>query len=140
MRLIVDIGGEGRHRRAWNVNPSPIKTLGPERGQPIPRHIAGRADSIPLASGAADTIIVERTPLLRRACREILRVARPGAHIILRHARLPWSDPHALACAMIPGQVIQRRRRLGRQEVQETIIWVEAGRAPSLRAITTDNV
>jgi hypothetical protein len=55
----LDIGGEGRHAEAWNLNPSPVKTLGPEKGLPIPRRIAGRANAIPLPDHSVDRIIVE---------------------------------------------------------------------------------
>ena len=34
--FILDIGGEGRHPDAWNLNPRKTKTLGPDRGLPIP--------------------------------------------------------------------------------------------------------
>jgi hypothetical protein len=37
---------------------------------------------------------VERTPLSRRALEEIKRIARPGALVVLRHARAFGRDPH----------------------------------------------
>jgi len=109
MTMTLDIGGEGRHPLAWNLNPSPVKTLGPDRGAPIPRHIAGRADRIPLESGSVDRVIVERTPLRRAALTEIARVVSPTGTITLRHAIPPGIDPHATARAILPGRATTRR-------------------------------
>ncbi len=95
--LVLDIGGEGRHPQAWNLNRSRVKTCGPDAGQPIPRHLAGRADQIPLPDASVDEIIVERTPLSRAALLEIRRVLVPGGSLTLRHAIPPRIDPHALA-------------------------------------------
>ena len=108
MRRFLDIGGEGRYRNAWCLNPRSVKTLGPERGQPIPRLILGRADHIPCADGSLDCILVERTPLTARALREIARTIAPAGRIILRHIPLPWQDRHATAKAILPGQVRER--------------------------------
>lgn len=107
MTFILDIGGEGRHRAAWNLNPCRTKTLAPGRGQPIPRHIAGRADAIPLPDDSVDEVIVERTPLTVTALQEIDRVVAPGGRITLRHAMVPGIDPHATAKAMLAGQYRQ---------------------------------
>ena len=95
--LILDIGGEGRHPAAWNLNPSAVRTLGPDRGEPIPRHLLGRADAIPLPSGSVDEIIVERTPLSPAGLWEIRRVMVSGGILTLRHAIPPGIDPHAVA-------------------------------------------
>src|SRR5690606_8692491 len=94
---VIDIGGEGRHPEAWNVNPSSVKTLGPGRGEPIPRHILGRSESLPLEDASVDLIIVEKTPLRRGALEEIARVISPGGRVILRHVPLPGMDCHELA-------------------------------------------
>src|SRR5687768_18325373 len=95
--FVLDIGGEGRHAQAWNLNPSPTKTIGPDRGSPIPRHLPGRADAIPLPDACVDEVIVERTPLSRAALAEIARVVIPGGTVTLRHAIPPGIDPHAAA-------------------------------------------
>jgi ubiquinone/menaquinone biosynthesis C-methylase UbiE len=118
--FVLDVGGEGRHPEAWNLNPSRTKTIGKYRGQPIPRHIPGRADAIPLADRSVDRLIVERTPLRTAALHEIARVIACGGTIILRHARSPVGDPHAIALQLLPGQVSRRMIRLGTQVVQET--------------------
>ena len=90
-RFTLDVGGEGRHQMAWNLNPSPVKTKGVDRGRPIPRLILGRAEAIPLPDKSVDRLIVERTPLRRRALEEIGRVIMPRGCVILRHAAAPIS-------------------------------------------------
>ncbi len=118
--VVLDVGGEGRHPEAWNLNPSPVKTFGEQRGQPIPRHIPGRADSIPLPDGSVDRLIVERTPLRVAALSEIARVISVTGTIVLRHAQPPNVDPHALASRILPGRISRRTIRLGGQVLQET--------------------
>lgn len=118
--LVLDIGGEGRHPGAWNLNPSPVRTLAPGRGQPIPRHLAGRADAIPLPDRSVDKVIVERCPLSATALREIARVVRRPGTIVLRHAVPPGTDPHAAARGILPGQAADRLIWLGRRQLQET--------------------
>lgn len=118
--LQLDIGGEGRYPEAWNLNPRTTKTLGANAGQPIPNHIWGRADAIPLPDSCVQMVLVERTPLNDPSLKEIARVAAPTAHIILRHARPPCFDPHqrAVRCWGLPIQ--QRLTQLGGQTVQES--------------------
>ena len=124
MDILLDIGGEGRHPRAWNLNPSRVKTVGANLGAPIPRLIVGRADAIPLRNGSVRTIISERTPLTARALHEIVRVLAPGGEVVLRHAAMPGRDPHRLAKAIFGGVVRQRAVRIGSRTVQETRIRV----------------
>ena len=119
---ILDVGGEGRHPEAWNLNPRPRKTVGPQRGEPIPRWIEGRGERIPLPDGSVQEIIVERTPLLPATLAEIRRVASPAARIILRHARVHHLDPHRLALQAFRGTIERRLVTIGRQTVQETVI------------------
>ena len=118
--IILDVGGEGRHPEAWNLNPSFVRTIGKKRGQPIPQHILGRADNIPLGDRSVDRVIVERTPLQVSALKEISRVISSNGTIVLRHARSPCGDPHALAKAILPGRLNHRITRLNGQLVQET--------------------
>ena len=122
MGITLDIGGEGRHAGAINLNRSRHKTLGPRRGEPIPRLIVGRADALPLADRSVARVIVERTPLSQAAVAEIARVLAPGGVVILRHVPFAESDRHALARRTLGGTARQRRRRLGEQWVQETRI------------------
>lgn len=120
MDYVLDIGGEGRHAGAWNLNPSPVKTIGVDRGQPIPNHIAGRAEEIPLPDGSVDWIIMERCPLRKASVHEMARVIARKGTITLVHARQPSFDPHLLPRQILPGRVAQRQIRIGRQMFQET--------------------
>lgn len=120
--FILDIGGEGRHPAAWNLNPRTTKSVGSQIGQRIPRLIRGRGECIPLASHSVDVVIVERTPLRAPVLREILRVARPGALVVLRHAELPWFDPHRHALRLLPGQVSRSAVKVGDRLFRETTI------------------
>ena len=125
MICLLDVGGEGKHEIAWNLNPSPVRTLGSNRGQPIPRRIAGRAEAIPLPDNCVETIILERSPLRKSALYELARVVTPQGTIVLRHAALPSFDPHLSARAILPGRVTQRRIRIGGQILQETCFRLE---------------
>jgi hypothetical protein len=120
--LVLDIGGEGRHVGAWNLNPRTRRTLGAQSGEPIPRLIVGRGESIPLADRSVDVLIVERTPLARATLLEMLRVAKPSATAILCHAVGPLGDPHRLALAVLGAPLRRRLIALGRQRVCETIV------------------
>lgn len=124
--LVIDIGGEGRHAQAYNVNPRQCKTYGPEKGLPIPRLVVGRSESIPLPERCADSIIVERTPLSLRALLEITRIARPGAEIVLRHAQAFGMDPHRLAKQIIKGAVRECDCKIGGQSYRETSFILDA--------------
>lgn len=120
--FLVDVGGEGRHESACNINPRRYKTLGPQRGQPIPRLVMGRADSIPLPNECADAVIVERTPLSKRAIIEIARIAKSGAVIVLRHAQAFGMDPHQLAKQILNGVVRESECKIGAKSYRETTI------------------
>jgi hypothetical protein len=126
MTITVDIGGEGRHPGALNINPSRNKTLGVDRGSVIPNVIVARADRLPLADRSVARVIVERTPLSRASLAEIARVIAPRGTIELAHVPLPDADRHALALALLPGRVERRRRQIGGQWVQETHFAVPA--------------
>ncbi len=122
MLVTIDIGGEGRHLDAWNINPSRLVTLGPHRGNPIPRLICARAAALPFADRSVASILVERTPLRAAALAEMARVLMPGGEVVLRHVPLPHKDRHAAAKALFIGTTEQRTVRIGRQVVQETRI------------------
>jgi ubiquinone/menaquinone biosynthesis C-methylase UbiE len=121
---IVDIGGEGRHASAWNVNPRMHRTGGARRGEPIPRLIRARGDQLPLADRSVDLFFVERTPLRLGVLEEIKRVAKPTARIILRHALSPITDPHRLAIEVLGGRVSRSIGRIGRTPVHQTVVML----------------
>jgi SAM-dependent methyltransferase len=125
MAFILDIGGEGRHHMAWNLNPRPHKTLGPQRGRPIPRLILGRAEAIPLPDASVDHIYLERAPLTRAGLCEIARVIRPGGRVVLRHVAWPGRDRHLLAKQLLCGLFHERHRQLWGRTVQESTIHVK---------------
>jgi hypothetical protein len=120
--FILDIGGEGRNPGAWNLNPRTRRSVGRDSGRPIPRLIRGRGEAIPLADQSVDVLIVERTPLRPATLREVLRVAKPAATVILRHAVGPLGDPHRLALALLQSSGRRRMTTIGRQPVRETIV------------------
>ena len=120
--MILDIGGEGRHPEAWNLNPRSLRTLGKQRGESIPRLIQGRGERIPLADGSVGVVIAERTPINEETLAEMVRVATPQGTIILRHARAHERDPHRLAVQFLKGAIEQRTVKIGRQLLQETVI------------------
>jgi hypothetical protein len=120
--FVLDIGGEGRHPGAWNLNPRRQRTLGRAAGEPIPRLIQGRGDSIPLADESVDLIIVERTPLRPAMLLEMRRVAKPSATAILRHAVGPLGDPHRTAVELLQSSARHRTLTIGRRTIRETIV------------------
>jgi hypothetical protein len=134
--LSVDIGGEGRHDDAWNINPRRMKTFGSKCGEPIPRLILGRADAVPLPDHSADTIIVERTPLSRLALDEIKRIGEPGSIVVLRHARAFAMDPHELAKRILLGKFQERDYKIGTRDYQETVITLDTSGTLRQLAIT----
>jgi SAM-dependent methyltransferase len=104
---LLDIGGEGRYESAINLNPRALKTLGPNRGDPIPNRIEGRAEAIPLPNNSVQFIVMERTPLRDAAVDELVRVLAPGGKIVLRHHVDSYvdstCDPHDRALKRIDG-------------------------------------
>ena len=119
--FVLDVGGEGRYAEAWNLNPSAVKTFGPDRGPPIPRLIVGRAERIPLPDNSVNLIISERTPLRREAFSEINRVISTEGRVILRHALPPGFDPHREAYGLLSGQMRRRTIVTPGNRLQETV-------------------
>ncbi len=120
---LLDVGGEGRLKRAINLNVSSVKTLGKNKGQPIPHFLRGRADAIPLPVNSVRTLVMERTPLTEAAVVEIQRVTAPGGYIILRH-NASINDPHRLANAVLGKAVATSKMAIGSQIVQQSVFRV----------------
>ncbi len=131
--FVLDVGGEGRHEQAWNLNPSRVKTVGADRGAPIPRLILGRAEAIPLPADSVDLVIVERTPLRVRALREIQRIISPGGNIVLRHALPPNVDPHGVACEQFARQCVTQSRYVQNQYWFQQTVFHSPRKGPMFR-------
>lgn len=119
---LLDVGGEGRYATAINLNPRAEKTLGPDKGEPIPNRIDGRAEDIPLPDRSVQAIVVERTPLRDDAIGEIARVATDDATLVFRHAVDQHSDPHGRVKQRIDGKVDVETVTLDGQVVQQITI------------------
>tara|TARA_A100001391_G_scaffold196610_1_gene175513 strand:+ start:1449 stop:1877 length:429 start_codon:yes stop_codon:yes gene_type:complete len=124
---LLDVGGEGRYATAMNLNPSAEKTLGPNKGQPIPNRIDGRAEDIPLPDSSVRAIIVERTPLRNEAIDELARVATDDAILVFRHLVNEHYDPHTRVREQINGEVDIDQLELDGQTVQQLTIRLGAG-------------
>ncbi len=120
--MTIDIGGEGRHEEAWNINPSRIVTLGTNCGQPIPKLIVARADALPFSESSVNSVILERTPLTTATAREISRVVCSDGQVVLRHVPLPGRDRHQSALQILAGTTQRNMTRVHGQEVLETTI------------------
>lgn len=83
--LHLDIGGEGRHAGAINVNPARVTSTTGGPGRPVPNLVLGRGEALPIASGVADVVTVEHAPLRPGAADEIARVLKPGGIVRLLH-------------------------------------------------------
>jgi len=80
--LFVDVGGEGAHTGAINVNPSPIGSAdGLVPGRAIPNHVAGSSTSIPLPDASVARLVLERSTIEPGTGAEIARVMRPGGEV-----------------------------------------------------------
>ncbi|WP_286765240.1 MULTISPECIES: hypothetical protein [Rhodopirellula] len=127
MIALLDVGGEGRYATAMNLNPSAEKTLGPDKGRPIPNRIDERAEDIPLPDSSVKAIVVERTPLRNEAIDELARVATNDATLVFRHPVDEHSDPHARVIEQINGEVEIDQLEFDDQMVQQLTIRLGAG-------------
>lgn len=119
---LLDIGGEGRYVTALNLNPNAEKTLGPDKGQPIPNRLNGRTEDIPLPDNSVQTVIVERTPLKNEAIDEITRVVADGGTLVFRHVVADEANPHQRVRERIEGTVDTEDIVLDGQQVQQLVI------------------
>ncbi|WP_425399204.1 methyltransferase domain-containing protein [Aeoliella sp.] len=119
---LLDIGGEGRYVTALNLNPNAVKTLGPEKGQPIPKRLNGRIEHIPLPDNSVQMVVVERTPLTNEAIDEINRVIADGGTLVFRHVVADEANPHQRVRERIEGTVDMEDIELDGQQVQQLVI------------------
>jgi hypothetical protein len=104
----LDVGGEGRHHYAINVNPGNLTSTTGVPGRPIPRLVNGHVEKIPFASGTADGLLVESAPLRPGAAAEIARVLKPGASVRLVHPVDYGRTHHASVITALGGKHKQR--------------------------------
>ncbi len=101
----VDIGGEGHHPGAVNVNPSRTRTNpGPNdepTGSKIPDLVVGRGENLPFRSGVAEDVFMENVPLGDEMLDEARRITRAGGRIHL-------GGPDAQSVRDAADRIIQR--------------------------------
>lgn len=107
-KLVIDIGGEGRHPAAINVNPGFTTTTTGRAGRPIPNLVQGVGEKLPFPARAADTIIVENAPLRPETIAELARVIKPGGAVRLVHPSEYAAKVHQAAVRAIGERVHQR--------------------------------
>jgi hypothetical protein len=88
-KLHIDIGGEGRYTDAYNLNPTSKGTVPPWANQPIPNHVCGVGENIPVPSSTVDYITEESTPISEAMVSEIARVIKKTGHIRLVNPKNP---------------------------------------------------
>jgi RHS repeat-associated protein len=105
--VVVDIGGEGEHDRAINVN---VRTFGTMNAVELGGFIRKKDTKdkrisrlvlrpncdggLPFRSKSVDKIFVEGSPLEKGTAAEIARIIRPGGQIELFHPVTAHGDPH----------------------------------------------
>jgi RHS repeat-associated protein len=105
-QVSVDIGGEGAHASAINLNPQRVTSTTPSR--PIPRLVPGVGERLPLSSSTADLITVEGAPLRAGAAQEIGRVLRPTGEIRLVHPADYAAAAHPEVATAAGGTVVHQ--------------------------------
>ena len=106
-KIVIDIGGEGAHKGAINLNPGLTTTTTGRPGQPIPNLVQGFAEKLPFASRSADRLIVESAPLRPGAAAEMARVIRPGGVVRLMHPSEYAAQSHKGVVQAIGGRMVQ---------------------------------
>jgi hypothetical protein len=105
--LHLDIGGEGFHPDAVNVNPSPVTTtgIGAPAGQPIPNLVQTTGENLAphFAPGSAAVVTIENTPITPTMASQVASVTRPGGQIILQHPADAAQALHPLVIQAVPG-------------------------------------
>ena len=83
--VAIDIGGEGHHEGAINVNINVHGTFGDTGGKDIPNLMLrpGCAGELPFVAGGVNTVYMERTKISAETAKEIARVAGAGGTVSL---------------------------------------------------------
>jgi len=105
--VVIDVGGEGAHRGAINLNPNLTTSTTGAPGRPIPNLVLGVGERLPFASHSADTLIVESAPVRAGSAQELARVIRPGGTIRLVHPSDYARAAHQSVIDAVVGTVMQ---------------------------------
>ena len=86
--LVVDVGGrDGRFLGAVGASDGVVVDTEPAPAERDVRYVGGSGLDLPLADASADTVlsfdVVEHVPDDRRFVAELVRIAKPGAQIVL---------------------------------------------------------
>ena len=128
--LHLDVGGEGLHAGVNNVNPLSVKSCGSNAGQPIPNHVCGVGEALPVASGSVDRLIAESIPMTSQTFSEFARVVNAGSTLCIHSGMEDYhTQLRAAVGARFSGSYTQRTIRGGPQ----TIIVLRAGGSPGLQ-------
>ena len=114
--VTVDIGGEGRHPSAINLNINVLQTI--NEPTPTPNVILGSAFSLPFDDQSIDHLVVESAPFNPE---EIARVLRPAGTVRVFHPA-EMEQRHARLAEAVGGQVSTRRTKFGDIDMLETTI------------------
>ena len=116
--LHLDIGGEGRHFNAVNLNPSTHTTClsGPQL--PIPNHLQGRGESIPCSDCSVFLITIENTEITEDMTIEIKRVLDAHGIIRLIHPTGYAAEAHSYVATIVNGKVFRT------EEPGQTTTWI----------------
>jgi RHS repeat-associated protein len=117
-RVHIDIGGEGAHVEAINLNPSTVTST--QGANLIPRRVPGVGERLPFSSRTADVITLEGAPLRPGAAEEIGRVIRPGGEVTLVNPSDYAAAAHQRVADVLRGSVT----RTVTNDVTTTVIRV----------------
>jgi len=106
-RIVIDIGGEGRHADALNVNPFRVTTTTGAPGRPIPNHVPFDGKRLPFGDRSVDIIHLENSPIRPDTIAEIKRVLRPGGEIRLVGPEDVSASLHQQIADAVGGRVFQ---------------------------------
>jgi RHS repeat-associated protein len=104
-RVHIDIGGEGAHPEAINLNPTNVTST--NEATLIPRRVPGVGERLPFSSRTADVITLEGAPLRPGAAEEIGRVIRPGGEVTLVNPSDYATAAHQRVADVLRGNVTQ---------------------------------
>jgi hypothetical protein len=108
--LILDVGGEGAHKGAVNVNPGTLTSTTGKPGRLIPNRVEGVTEKIPFPSGSAAVVIVENAPIRPGAAAELARVVGKGGTIKLTHPSDYAKQAHAQVVEATRGRALTETR------------------------------